>query len=74
METKKLSLKSVKNVLSRGEMKKIMAGSGGVTCCCSAWVGATQRVLDGSGINCYDFCVSVGFQTGCTLGSPACAC
>ena len=29
MKKEKLSLKSIKNVLSRGEMKKIMAGSGG---------------------------------------------
>ena len=31
MKTEKLDLKSIKNVLSRTEMKKIMAGSGG-TC------------------------------------------
>lgn len=29
MKTEKLNLKSIKNVLSRAEMKKIMAGSGG---------------------------------------------
>jgi hypothetical protein len=29
MKTEKLSLKSIKNVLSRAELKKIMAGSGG---------------------------------------------
>ena len=29
MKTKKLSLSSIKNVLSRAEMKTIMAGSGG---------------------------------------------
>jgi len=35
MKKEKLSLNSVKNVLSRGEMKKIMAGSGGsVQCYC----------------------------------------
>jgi hypothetical protein len=28
MKTEKMSLKGIKNVLSRGEMKKIMAGSG----------------------------------------------
>jgi len=28
MKTEKLSLKSIKNVLSRNELKKIMAGSG----------------------------------------------
>ncbi|MFI5139574.1 MAG: hypothetical protein ACHQIM_17270 [Sphingobacteriales bacterium] len=32
MKTEKMSLKSIKNVLSRAEMKKIMAGSGGDTC------------------------------------------
>jgi hypothetical protein len=30
MKTEKLNLKSIKNVLSRNEMKKIMAGSGPV--------------------------------------------
>jgi len=29
MKTQKLSLKGIKNVLGRSEMKKIMAGSGG---------------------------------------------
>lgn len=29
MKTEKLNLKSIKNVLSRAEMKKVMAGSGG---------------------------------------------
>ena len=33
MKTEKLSLKAIKNVLSRAEMRKIMAGgSGGGTC------------------------------------------
>jgi hypothetical protein len=36
MKTEKLSLKGIKNVLSRAELKKIMAGSGG----CSCGVGA----------------------------------
>jgi len=31
MKTEKLNLKSIKNALSRGEMKKIMAGSGNCT-------------------------------------------
>jgi len=32
MKTEKLSLKGIKNVLSRAEMKKIMAGSGSDGC------------------------------------------
>ena len=37
MKTEKLSLKSIKNVLSRAEMKMIMAGSG----CCAHTAGWT---------------------------------
>ena len=43
MKTQKLNLKSIKNVLSRAEMKKIMAGSGGGGGCdvngvaCAPW-------------------------------------
>lgn len=33
MKTQKLNLKSIKNVLSRAEMKKITAGSGGGGTC-----------------------------------------
>ncbi|MDB5138969.1 MAG: hypothetical protein JWR12_885 [Mucilaginibacter sp.] len=32
MKKEKLSLGSIKNVLSRAELKKIMAGSGGLPC------------------------------------------
>jgi len=32
MRTEKLSLKNIKNVLSRSEMKRVMAGSGGGGC------------------------------------------
>jgi len=32
MKTEKLSLSGIKNVLSRAELKKIMAGSGGLSC------------------------------------------
>jgi hypothetical protein len=32
MKSEKLSLKGISNVLSRAEMKKIMAGSGGSIC------------------------------------------
>lgn len=36
MKTQKLNLRSIKNVLSRQEMKQIMAGSGGsVLCICN---------------------------------------
>ena len=41
MKKEKLSLKGIKNVLSRGEMRKIMAGSGGTNCnvgtVCNTW-------------------------------------
>jgi len=33
MKSEKLSLKNIKNVLSRSEMKKVLAGSGGSDCC-----------------------------------------
>lgn len=36
MKTEKLDLKSIRNVLSRAEMKKIMAGSGG-GCSCNTY-------------------------------------
>jgi len=39
MNTQKLSLSSIKNVLSRAEMKQIMAGSGG---CCAHKAGWTD--------------------------------
>ena len=32
MKTEKMSFKNVKDILSRDEMKKIMAGSGDLTC------------------------------------------
>jgi len=35
MKIEKMSLKSIKNVLSRAEMKKIMAGSSGGGCSCA---------------------------------------
>lgn len=38
MNTKKISLKNIKNVLSRAEMKKIMAGSGVNVVCPSGYV------------------------------------
>ena len=44
MNTQKLSFKTIKNVLSRDEMKKIMAGSGGVTCNTDACGTITQCV------------------------------
>ncbi|MDB4903002.1 MAG: hypothetical protein JWQ63_2283 [Mucilaginibacter sp.] len=51
MKTEKLSLKGIKNVLSRGELKRIMAGSGN----CSGLNGAcgvgTQAVCC-SGLTC----------------------
>jgi len=49
MKTEKLSLKSIKNVLSRAEMKKIMAGSGGGNC---AGGNATCGWVDGLFVTC----------------------
>jgi len=43
---KKMNLKNIKSVLSRTEMKKIMAGSGQGTCCIcfDLCTGATKRI------------------------------
>jgi hypothetical protein len=69
METERLSLKSIKNVLSRAEMKKIMAGSGGGcgTCndisvvCCSCYTGqypSSPYFIYCGGHTCSAFCES----------------
>jgi hypothetical protein len=54
MKTEKLSLSSIKNVLSRAEMKMIMAGSGTYNCQCEGtkgtWSGtySSQSAADAS--------------------------
>jgi len=56
MKTEKLSRDTVKKVLSRSEMKKIMAGSGGGAC------GGNQCAGGGG---CLPFCVC--FNGTCTI-------
>lgn len=48
MKTEKLSLAGIKNVLSRSEMKNIMAGSGGAMCC---WTGTNNCSSCSQGAN-----------------------
>ena len=71
MKIKKLSLKSIKNVLNKDELKKIMAGSGGISPCCAcfAYEGSPAVFLYDtiSGTNCGQFCEDVGYG----LGAPA---
>ena len=49
MKTKKMSFKNIKDVLSREEMKKIMAGSGGGGACgtCTGHGGTTEDCATG---------------------------
>jgi hypothetical protein len=57
MKTEKLSLKSIKNVLSRAEMKKIMAGSSG-----DCQLGLCND--DGSSYSCAAGCQCAEFISG----------
>ena len=59
MKKDKLSLENIKGILSRYEMKKIMAGSGNFISECIN--GQTVWYLCGSGPNCYVTSV----QNGC---------
>jgi hypothetical protein len=69
METKKLSLSGIKNVLSRAELKKIMAGSGGVG---SAYcIGSTGSWYYPSGPVSYSQC-SQDITTYCSSGHGGC--
>jgi hypothetical protein len=71
MKKEKLSLNGIKNVLSRKEMKKIMAGSGIYACCQCFWDGGIYNVILANTINpnenCGQFCASKGYQDGGTL-------
>ncbi|MDB4903000.1 MAG: hypothetical protein JWQ63_2281 [Mucilaginibacter sp.] len=82
MKTEKMSLKGIKNVLSRAEMKKIMAGSGGcgtngnVCCQCTGnWGYPTVTAVDSSGLACSIFCESLstnnysGYAVACSYCS-----
>ena len=54
MKTQRMSLAGIKNVLSRAEMRKIMAGSGG-SCYGQAcgWIGGVYVSCCGSEPMCY---------------------
>jgi hypothetical protein len=54
MKKEKLSQKSIKNVLSRAELKKIMAGSGG-GCTENAYCGAGHAFVCCPDQTCQDF-------------------
>jgi len=60
MKTVKINFKSMKNALSKNEMKKIMAGSNGNNMCC----GAPDHTL----------CYSCGTFNYCPSGSFTFAC
>ena len=77
MKTEKLSLKSIKNVLSRAELKKIMAGgsAGPCSCCgpggynyCYCYLyGFSSPALIGEACgngNCNTYCISEGCNYG----------
>jgi len=74
MKIEKLSLSALKNVLSRAELRKIMAGStnrcdycgtGGYVCCTCYWVDGSPAVVGPFCANsCVGYCASYG------LGSP----
>ncbi|MDP9046724.1 MAG: hypothetical protein M3N14_01220 [Bacteroidota bacterium] len=67
MKTEKLSLKRVKNALSRGEMKKIMAGSGGGPD--GGGGGCSSTILPPATFYCHD---STGYILG-TMTSSCCS-
>jgi hypothetical protein len=76
MKKEKLNLGSIKNVLSRAELKKIMAGSGGQCYLCECWTGSK---LNGSSVeyetpvnDCNNFCVNMGYGSGESLGELSC--
>lgn len=85
MKKEKLSLKSIKNVLSREELKKIMAGStgecsfcgpGGYTCCgCYDTYPYSSYALYGvacANDTCNAHCISVGLLGGNPVDCSEC--
>jgi len=75
MKKQKLSLNGIKNVLSRTEMKQIMAGSGIYYCCLCSWDGGIFSVIlpdTVPGTNCGQFCSSQGYQTGAPIDMSHC--
>jgi hypothetical protein len=76
MKTEKLSLKSIKNVLGRAELKKIMAGSGpgGPYCCLCYNLSPPSEAytLSQNQSECGVFCVGEGWEAG--TGEPLSDC
>jgi hypothetical protein len=71
MKVEKLSLKGIKNVLSRSELKKIMAGgSYSPLCCLCEKTYPPPKPPDfvyeisPMGENCYYYCIGLGFTLG----------
>jgi hypothetical protein len=58
MKIEKMSLRNIKDILSRSEMKVIMAGSGGGSC--------PSCFVNGASMGCYT--QTVGSKTGCRCG------
>lgn len=70
MKPEKLSLHGIKNVLSRAEMKKIMAGSGSGLNCCWCNNGTVQPIGGASASNntgCMQVCQANGLNGGVYL-------
>ena len=68
MKTEKMSFKNIKDVLSREEMKGIMAGSGGGSCGNCTVPGYTSVACysgAGSGGSCSCLCLYRGLGCGC---------
>jgi hypothetical protein len=65
MKTEKLSLKALKNVLSRAELKKIMAGSGSGSCICGDYATIC--------CNCYTSGPVAYYVKACTGGLQECS-
>jgi len=75
MKKEKLSLGSIKNVLSRKEMKQIMAGSGIYYCCLCSWDGGIYSIILADTIpntTCGQFCSGLGYQTGAPIEISRC--
>jgi hypothetical protein len=67
MKPKKLNFAEVKNTLSRNEMKKIMAGSGGGSGCGTGISCSNKKKGDSCGSNGTCVCDTTGSATDTTL-------
>ena len=88
MKTEKLSLKGIKNVLNRAELKKIMAGSGGPcnTCgpggynCCGCYNSHPPHppypliAAPCPYESCQTYCASIGYEGGDQLNCLSSQC